>query len=90
MSASPPAQGPVSVPLRVGLIVPKFTKTAVGRNRVKRRLRELVRHNVLPSSVRGMMVIRIRPSAYDATFAALAGDVDVLLRQLGGAHHTVP
>ena len=69
---------------RIGLIVPRFRHSAVARNRVKRRLRELSRTRLLPLDVAADIVIRIRPEAYRATFGSLATDVDrmiVLLQQ---------
>jgi ribonuclease P protein component len=67
---------------RVGLIVPRFRQSAVSRNRVKRRLRELVRTRLLPTEVAADIVIRIRPEAYRVAFSALAVDVDRILVQL--------
>jgi ribonuclease P protein component len=67
---------------RVGLVVPRYRQSAVARNRVKRRLRELSRMRLLPSDVAADIVIRIRAEAYDAPFSALAVDVDRVLRQL--------
>ena len=67
---------------RVGLVVPRFRQSAVSRNRVKRRLRELTRTRLLPADVAADIVIRIRPEAYHAAFAALALDVDRILAQL--------
>ena len=67
---------------RVGLIVPRFRQSAVSRNRVKRRLRELTRTRLLPADVAADIVIRIRPEAYHAAFAALGTDVDRILVQL--------
>ena len=67
---------------RVGLIVPRFRHSAVARNRVKRRLRELSRTRLLPSDVAADIVIRIRAEAYGAPFSALAVDVDRVLKQL--------
>ena len=89
-SASPHVQPGAAVPLRVGIIVPKFSHSAVGRNLVKRRLRELVRHDVLHSGVAGKLVIRARHSAYDATFDMLSKDVHTLVQQLGGAGRLRP
>lgn len=58
-------------PARAGVIVPRYTYGAVNRNRVKRRLRELVRVHVLPA-MRGVDVtVRALPSAYQASFAEL-------------------
>ena len=38
---------------RMGLIVPKFQSTAVARNRIRRRLREIWRLELQPPSPRG-------------------------------------
>lgn len=65
---------PLSHP-RVGLVVPKRGRTAVDRNRVKRRLRELVRLHVLPELSGVDLVIRVRDEAYDAAFADLHRDL---------------
>ena len=67
---------------RIGLIVPRFQRSAVARNKVKRRLRELSRTRLLPVDVAADVVIRIRPEAYRATFSALAADIDRILAQL--------
>ena len=67
---------------RIGLIVPRFHRSAVARNRVKRRLRELSRTRLLPADVPVEVVIRIRPEAYGAAFSALAADIDRILTQL--------
>ena len=79
--ASPLACPPDSC-TRVGLIVPRFRQSAVARNRLKRRLRELVRTRMLPSGVTVDVVIRIRPDAYRASFADLGRDVDKAVAQL--------
>ena len=74
---------------RVGLIVPRFRHSAVARNRLKRRLRELSRTRLLPSDVAADVVIRIRPDAYRADFAALAQDIDRALVQLARWRATI-
>jgi ribonuclease P protein component len=71
---------------RVGVIVPRHQQSAVDRNRVKRRLRELVRVELLPS-LRGRalpvdVALRARREAYRATFADLARDVHTVRAQL--------
>jgi len=68
--------------MRVGLVVPRFKQSAVARNRLKRRLRELTRVHLLPAAVAADVVIRIRPDAYAATFEMLADDVGSALTQL--------
>jgi ribonuclease P protein component len=56
---------------RVGLIVPKYGRTSVERNRLKRRLREIVRQDLLPRLSPVDVTIRARREAYGASFAAL-------------------
>ena len=56
---------------RVGFVVPKYKRTGVARNRLKRRLREIVRTRVLPMLPPGDLVIRPHPTAYDAPFERL-------------------
>ncbi len=53
------------------MIVPRYGHTAVERNLVKRRLRELARRELLPALAVCDVVIRASPSAYAATFEAL-------------------
>ena len=68
--------------MRVGLIVPRYRHSAVARNQVKRRLRELTRLRLLPSGLPFDVVVRIRPEAYDAAFDQLTADIDRTLAQL--------
>ena len=67
---------PEAVQTRVGLIVPRYRQSAVDRNRLKRRLRELVRHLILPARFDVDIVLRARPEAYRADFDGLQKDVD--------------
>jgi ribonuclease P protein component len=67
---------------RVGVVVPRFKHTAVARNRLKRRLRELARTRLLPALPPLDIVIRPRPEAYGATFDALARQVERVGREL--------
>lgn len=70
--------------------MPRHKQTAVARNRVKRRLRELVRGALLPSlsapgaSARLDVVVRAMPDAYGATLATLAEDLRHAAEKLGG------
>jgi ribonuclease P protein component len=66
----------------VGLVIPRFKHSAVMRNQLKRRLRELARLQLVPLMIRMDVVMRIRPDAYEATFAALASDIARILEQL--------
>ena len=56
---------------RMGLIVPKYQSSAVARNRLRRRLRELWRQEIQQWQPAGDLVIRARREAYSASFAAL-------------------
>jgi len=51
--------------------VPKYSHSAVDRNRVKRRLREIVRLDVLHTLPNVDLVVRALPSAYTAGVAEL-------------------
>lgn len=63
---------------RVGIVVPRYRQTAVARNRLRRRLRELVRRRLLASLGSIDLVIRARPEAYHATFQDLARELEGL------------
>lgn len=67
---------------RAGFIVPKHGREIVDRNRLKRRLRELVRTNALPTLTPQDVVIRALPGAYTLTWAQLQSEVGALLRRL--------
>ena len=60
---------------RVAIVVPKFGFTAIRRNRLKRRLRELARLYILPKPVSRDVLVRARRDAYAATFEALRTDI---------------
>lgn len=75
---------------RVGLIVPRFKHSAVARNLVKRRLRELVRLELLPTGLLVDVVLRIRPEAYTATYENLASDIAQARAQLHRWHQRPP
>ena len=60
----------------MGFVVPKHKRSGVERNRLKRRLRELVRTRMLPALPPADVVIRPAPHAYDASFEALARDIE--------------
>jgi ribonuclease P protein component len=51
--------------------VPKFGHSSVERNRLKRRLREIVRTELLTDMPLVDAVVRIRPSTYSASFSEL-------------------
>ena len=56
---------------RMGLIVPKFQTSAVARNRLRRRLREIWRQEIQQRQPAWDLVIRARREAYTADFDAL-------------------
>jgi ribonuclease P protein component len=72
-SASP------SVFPRVGVIVPKHRHNVVDRNLVKRRLREILRREVLPAlrdcGCAADVLVRARREAYDASYAELEAEL---------------
>lgn len=67
----------------VGFVVSKAVGPAVVRNRVKRRLRHLMRARIdrLPEGTR--LVVRALPSAAEQSAASLAGDLDAALTKSG-------
>jgi ribonuclease P protein component len=67
---------------RLGLIVPRFQNTAVARNRLRRRLREIVRRRVLPDLPAVDLVVRSKPEAYQADRAELESVLERWARSL--------
>ena len=61
---------------RVGIVVPKYKQNIVERNRVRRRLRELVRLRLLPQTGQVDVLLRAKQAAYESTFDQLATEVD--------------
>ena len=70
-----------TTPPRVGLIVPRHSHTAVDRNRVKRRLREIIRTDRLMFRALGTAVVFALPGAYHAAFEELRTELDMLCRR---------
>lgn len=62
--------------------MPRHRHTAVARNRLKRRLRELVRTRLLAAAPPADVLIRARREAYDASFETLAADIARAASQL--------
>ena len=71
--------------------MPRHQQSAVARNRLKRRLRELSRHT-LHATLRALppldVVVRAMPAAYTVDFAALASDVERLGARLSSTEMT--
>jgi ribonuclease P protein component len=72
---------------RVGIVVPKHRHKVVARNRVKRRLRELVRTSLLPVLGRIDLLIRAKPEAYGSTFKELSADISQIGDWASGIGH---
>jgi ribonuclease P protein component len=71
---------------RIGIVVPRHQRSAVDRNRLKRRLRELVRLELLPALRERLgadVAIRARREAYAAPVASLKSDVLAIASALG-------
>jgi ribonuclease P protein component len=66
----------------VGIIVPRHGQSAVDRNRLKRRLREIIRQDVLTAE-RGLdIILKAAPGAYHVPFADLRTEVNGVIRPL--------
>jgi ribonuclease P protein component len=66
----------------VGVIVGKHKHNSVERNQLKRRLRDLLRTQVLPTLAPVDVVVRAAPGAYALTFEALSAEVAQLAAKL--------
>ena len=67
---------------RVGFVIPRYKHSAVDRNRLKRRLRELVRLELLPTLRPMDLVLRVSPVAYTRDFELLRNELLQAARQL--------
>ena len=69
---------------RFGLVVPRHGRTVVARNRLKRRLREIVRCEWSPAvqpSAPVDLIVRARPDAYEHGFESLGFHLIPTLRR---------
>jgi len=69
-------------PARVGFVVSRAVGSAVTRNRVKRRLRELMRGYLQSLPGGSLLVVRANAAAAHASQTDLAADLDLVLRRL--------
>ncbi len=69
-------------PARVGFIVSRAVGSAVTRNRVKRRLRELIRGYLQSLPGGSLLVVRANAAAAHASQADLAADLDLVISRL--------
>ena len=78
------SDGPVRSgdPAKVGFVVSRAVGSAVVRNRVKRRLRELMRRRVASLPGGCLLVLRAHPAAAGARQADLAADLDLVIGRL--------
>src|ERR671915_313382 len=75
---------PLSHP-RFGIVVPKRGRTTVDRNRVKRRIREIVRLYLLRIAGPVDVVIRAQDHAYNARFEELRQELVSVMQRLAQA-----
>lgn len=66
-------------PVRAGFVVPKSVGGAIVRNKVKRRLRHLVRDQLGQLPAGTDLVVRALPGAADRTYPQLAADLRAAL-----------
>ena len=76
--AAEPAPAP-----QVGFVVSKAVGNAVTRNRVKRRLRHLVRERLGALPPESLLVVRALPASAAASYLGLGRDLDTVLSRLG-------
>lgn len=70
---------------RVGIIVPKYGHIIVERNRLRRRVREIVRTRMLPTlqlTPPTDVLVRALPRAYSASFEVLEREIDGIIARL--------
>ncbi|MFJ8073526.1 ribonuclease P protein component [Streptomyces sp. NPDC096176] len=86
-TTDPHAPGESTSPTCAGFVVSKAVGGAVVRNKVKRRLRHLMRDRLSELPPGSLVVVRALPGAGDAEHAQLARDLDAALQRLlgGGA-----
>lgn len=60
---------------RLGVVVPRHGRTAVARNRLRRRVREIARRQVLADIGAIDLVIKARSAAYTSSFGDLAAEL---------------
>ncbi|UKY51437.1 ribonuclease P protein component [Streptomyces inhibens] len=83
-ATDPHESGECVPPTRAGFVVSKAVGIAVVRNRVKRRLRHLMRDRLDRLPAGSLVVVRALPGAGDADHDQLARDLDAALERLLG------
>jgi ribonuclease P protein component len=72
-------------PVRVGFVVSRAVGAAVTRNRVKRRLRHLMRERFAALPPASLVVVRAMPGAAGATYRDLGDELDRCLARVAGS-----
>ena len=67
---------------RATCITPKHGRSGVDRNRLRRRIKELMRAVLLSRGEQHDWLVRTRPAAYDRSYAELGAALQALLRGL--------
>ncbi len=67
---------------RLGIVVPRFQFTAVARNRLRRRVKEILRRDALATLPAVDLVVRAKRAAYAASFAVLRAELADLVRRV--------
>ena len=70
---------------QIGFVVSKAVGNAVTRNRVKRRLRNVLRSRIPSLPKRAVLVVRALPASARASYGELGDDVDAALGRLDRA-----
>ncbi|MFC5731232.1 MULTISPECIES: ribonuclease P protein component [Nocardioides] len=76
--------GSGTTPARAGFVVSKAVGSSVVRNRVKRRLRHVVRGRVGALPPGALLVVRAQSASAEASYADLAADLDRCLARVTG------
>ncbi len=83
-------RGEQPVPARFGFVVPRGVGPAVTRNRVRRRLRHLLRARLTSFPSGSLVVVRVLPGAAEMCSRDLAIELDVLTDRLAARGQRVP
>lgn len=78
-TSEPVRDGGQPAPARAGFVVPRAVGGAVVRNRVRRRLRHLVRERIADLPAGAVLVVRALPGAGDASYSQLGLSLDAAL-----------
>ena len=67
---------------RIGFVVPKYNHSAVQRNELKRKLREIVRVEILTRLPAIDVVVKSRPNAYGADSNVIANELRTMADEI--------